>query len=157
MSIQGSFYIFLPYKQLFSIHFLSYLKCVNCIGKGYNCIWLFLRPNSLFPSSFSLSFISLFLLSSLFSLPSFILLSFPSFLSSFLIHFHGHYINQIRSVAQSCPTLCDPMNRCTPGLPVHHQLPEFTETDIHQVSDAIQPSHPLSPPSPLAPNPSQHQ
>jgi len=65
--------------------------------------------------------------------------------------------HQIRSVAQSCPTLCDPMNRSTPGLPVHHQLPKFTETHIHQVSDAIQPSHPLSFPSPLAPNPSQHQ
>ena len=65
--------------------------------------------------------------------------------------------DQIRSVAQSCPTLCDPMNRSTPGLPVHHQLPEFTETHIHQVSDAIQPSHPLLSPSPLAPNPSQHQ
>ena len=51
---------------------------------------------------------------------------------------------QIRSVAQSCPTLCDPMNRSTPGLPVHHQLPEFTETHVHRLSDAIQPSHPLS-------------
>ena len=63
----------------------------------------------------------------------------------------------IRSVAQSCPTLCDPMNRSTPGLPVQHQLPEFTETHVHRVSDVIQPSHPLSCPSPLAPNPSQHQ
>ena len=66
-------------------------------------------------------------------------------------------IYQIRSVAQSCPTLCDPMNCSKPGLPVHHQLPEFTETHVHGVSDAIQPSHPLSSPSPLAPNPSQHQ
>jgi len=65
--------------------------------------------------------------------------------------------DQIRSVAQSCPTLCDPMNRSTPGLPVHHQLPEFTQTHVHRVSDAIQPSHPLSSPSPPAPNPSQHQ
>jgi len=65
--------------------------------------------------------------------------------------------DQIRSVAQSCPILCDPMNRSTPGLPVHHQLPEFTQTHVHQVSDAIQPSHPLSSPSPPAPNPSQHQ
>ena len=65
--------------------------------------------------------------------------------------------DQIRSVAQSCPTLCDPMNRSTPGLPVHHQLPKFTQTHVHRVSDAIQPSHPLSSPSPLAPNPSQHQ
>ena len=64
---------------------------------------------------------------------------------------------QFRSVAQSCPTLCDPMNRSTPGLPVRHQLPEFTETHVHRVSDAIQPSHPLSSPSPPAPNPSQHQ
>ena len=61
------------------------------------------------------------------------------------------------SVAQSCPTLCDPMNCSTPGLPVHHQLLEFTQTHIHWVSDAIQPSHPLSSPSPPAPNPSQHQ
>ena len=64
---------------------------------------------------------------------------------------------QFSSVAQSCPTLCDPMNHSTPGLPVHHQLPEFTQTQVHRVSDAIQPSHPLSSLSPLAPNPSQHQ
>ena len=56
-----------------------------------------------------------------------------------------------------CPTLCDPMNCSTPGLPVHHQLPEFTQTHVHQVGDAIQASHPLSSPSPSAPNPSQHQ
>ena len=55
------------------------------------------------------------------------------------------------SVAQSCPTLCNPMNRCTPGLPVHHQLPEFTQTHVHRVRDAIQPSHPLSSPSLPAP------
>ena len=61
------------------------------------------------------------------------------------------------AVAQSCPTLCDPMNRSKPGLPVHHQLPEFTETHVHRVSDAIQPSHSLSSPSPPAPNLSQHQ
>ena len=61
------------------------------------------------------------------------------------------------SVAQSRPTLWDPMNCSTPGLPVHHQLPEFTQTHAHRVSDAIQPSHPLSSPSPPAPNPSQHQ
>ena len=65
--------------------------------------------------------------------------------------------DQIRSVAQSCPTLCDPMNCSTPGLPVHHQLSEFTETHILRVNDAIQPSHPLSSPSPPAPNPSQHE
>ena len=65
--------------------------------------------------------------------------------------------DQIRSVAQSCPTLCDPMNCSTPGLPVHHQLQEFTQTHVHRVSDAIQPSHRLSSPSPPAPNPSPHQ
>ena len=57
---------------------------------------------------------------------------------------------QFSSVIQSCPTLCNPMNHSTPGLPVHHQLPEFTQTHVHQVSDAIQPSHPLSSPSPSA-------
>ena len=61
------------------------------------------------------------------------------------------------SVAQSCPTLCDPMNCSMPGLPLHHQLPEFTQTHIHRVRDAIQPSYPRSSPSPSAPNPSQHQ
>ena len=60
---------------------------------------------------------------------------------------------QFSSVIQSCPTLCDPMNCSTPGLPVHHQLPEFTQTHVHQVGDAIQPSHPLSSPSPPAPIP----
>ena len=64
---------------------------------------------------------------------------------------------QFSSFAQSCLTLCDPMNRSTPGLPVHHQLPEFTQTHVLRVNDAIQPSHPLSSPSPPAPNPSQHQ
>ena len=60
---------------------------------------------------------------------------------------------QFSSVTQSCPTLCDPMNHSTPGLPVHHQLPEFTQTHVHQVRDAIQPSHPLSSPSPPPPIP----
>ena len=66
-------------------------------------------------------------------------------------------VHQFSSVTQSCPTLCDPMNCSTPGLPVHHQLPEFTQTHVHWVGDAIQPSHPRSSPSPPAPNPSQHQ
>ena len=68
-----------------------------------------------------------------------------------------HTSVQFSSVAQSCPTLCDPMNRCMPGLPVPHHLLESTQTHVHRVSDAIQPSHPLSSPSPPAPNPSQHQ
>ena len=64
---------------------------------------------------------------------------------------------QLCSVAQSCPTLCNPMNCSMPSLPVHHQLPEFTQTHVHRVGDAIQPSYPLSSPSPPVPNPSQHQ
>ena len=64
---------------------------------------------------------------------------------------------QFSSVAQLCLTLCNPMNHSTPGLPVHHQLPELTQTHIHQDSDAIQPSHPLLSPSPPAFNLSQHQ
>ena len=64
---------------------------------------------------------------------------------------------QFSSVAQLCPALCDPVNHSTPGLPVHHQLREFTQTHVHQVGDAIQPSHPLLSPSPPAPNLSHHQ
>ena len=63
------------------------------------------------------------------------------------MHFHLHtysHAHQFSSVAQSCVILCEPMNRSTPGLPVHHQLPEFTQTHVHRVGDAIQPSHPLS-------------
>ena len=79
-----------------------------------------------------------------------------SILLYYIITFTLHII-QFSSVAQSCPILCNPMNCSTPGLPVHHQLPEFNQTHVHRVGDAIQPSHPLSSPSPPAPNPSQHQ
>ena len=64
---------------------------------------------------------------------------------------------EFSSVTQLCPTLCDPINRSTTGLPVHHHLPEFTQTHVHRVGDAIQPSHPLSSSFPPAPNASQHQ
>ena len=67
------------------------------------------------------------------------------------------YAHQFSSVAQLCPTLCNPMNHSMPGLPVHHQLPESTQTHVHQVRDAIQPSHALLSPSPPALNISQHQ
>ena len=66
------------------------------------------------------------------------------------------YSVQLSSVAQSCLTLCNPMNCSKPGLPVHHQLPEFTQTHVHRVGDANQPSHPLLSPSPPAPSPSEH-
>ena len=77
--------------------------------------------------------------------------------STTVVHIRNDSSLQFSSVTQSCPTLCDPMNRSTPGLPVHHPLLEFTQTHVHGVNDAIQPSHPLSSPSPPAPNPSQHQ
>ena len=73
------------------------------------------------------------------------------------ISFWPHLTFQFSSVAQSCLTLYDPINRNTPGFPVHHQLRKFTQTHVHRVSDAIQPSHPLSSPAPPVPNPSQHQ
>ena len=72
-------------------------------------------------------------------------------------NYHQSGSVQFSSVTQSCPTLWDRINSCTPGLPVHHQLPEITQIHVHRVGDAIQPSHPLSSPSPPAPNPSQHQ
>ena len=66
-------------------------------------------------------------------------------------------LQSVNSVTQSRPTLCDPMNLSTPGLPVHHHPLEFTQTHVHRVGDAIQPSYPLLSPSPPVPNPSQHQ
>ena len=80
-------------------------------------------------------------------------LCFPA---SFATKQLSSYVSSIQSL-QSCPTLCDPMECSTPGLPVHHQLPEFIQTHVHRVSDAIQPSHPLSSPSLPALNLSQHQ
>ena len=71
------------------------------------------------------------------------------------LHFHFRF--QFSSVDRWCPALCNSMNRSTPGLPVHHQHPEFTQTHVHRVCDAIQPSHPLSSLFPPAPNHSQHQ
>ena len=76
---------------------------------------------------------------------------------SLLLRASTYILIQFSSVAESCPTLCNPMNCSTPSLRVHHQLPEFIQTHVHWVSDSIQPSHPLSSPSPPAPNPSQHQ
>ena len=103
-----------------------------------------------FKPTFSLS--SFTFIKRLFSIPAIKLVSY-----SFLLCLVLLISIQFSSVAQSCPTLCNPMNHSTPGLPVHHQLPEYTQTHVHRVRDAIQPSHPLSSPSPPAPNPSQHQ
>ena len=76
--------------------------------------------------------------------------------NSIIYYLHQSFLVQFGSVTQSCPTLCNPMNCSMPGLPVHHQLQEFTQTHVHRVGDAIQPSHPLSSPAPPAPNPSQY-
>ena len=75
----------------------------------------------------------------------------------FFFFFFPFIFIHFSSVTQLCPTLCNPMNCSKPGLPVHHQLPELTQTHAHRVGDAIQPSHPLLSPPPSAPNPSQHQ
>ena len=101
------------------------------------------------------SFVSFAFISVLIFKISFLLLTLGFFISSFSSCFRCSV--QFSSVTQLCPTLCDPMNYSTPGLPIHHHLPEFTHTHDQGVSDAIQPSHPLSSPSPPAPNPSQHQ
>ena len=82
---------------------------------------------------------------------------FISLVLQFSAYNSSTYFVQFSSDAQSCLTFCDPMNCSTPGPPVHHQLPEFTQTHVHQVGDAVLPSHLLSSPSPPAPNPSQHQ
>ena len=86
-----------------------------------------------------------------------IILSTPFYFVFHYLNFCTHFTHSLTSVAQSCPTRCDPMNRSTPGLPVRQHHPEFTQTHVHRVRDAIQPSHPRSSPSPPAPNPSQHQ
>ena len=81
----------------------------------------------------------------------------PNYLELSLNYLGPQNSSHFSSVAQSCPTLCDPMDCSTPGLPVYHQFPEFTQTHVHWVSDTIQPSHPLLSPSPPALNLSQHQ
>ena len=115
-------------------------------------LYSFMVPSSAPLLHFVMVWVSMFI----FSVRSWIARRNPS-LTTFVFPTLGFRSGQIRSVTQSCPTLCDPMNRSMPGLPVHHQLPEFTQTHVHRVSDAIQSSHPLSSSSPPAPNPSQHQ
>ena len=79
------------------------------------------------------------------------------FVGGVIVYTGGLQFSSVQFSRSVVPTLCGPMNRSTPGLPVHHQLPEFTQTRIHRIRDAIQPSRPLLSPSPPAPNPSQHQ
>ena len=131
----------------------TYTSLAGTEGGLYKCVFQILTFSSLNTRfGFILIILRLFF-------PFRCIRSFPCFLDwigIFLIQFN-HYSLQFSSITQSCPTLCNAMNHSTPGLPVHHQLPELTRTHIHWVSDAIQPSHPPSSPSPPAPNPSQHQ
>ena len=116
----------------------------------------FLELPSRMPDS-SISLIISFMFSFPLSLSAVLLILFSYLLSHSLVLPESCLIccfSSVNSVAQLCPTFCDPMNRSTQGLPVHHQLLEFIQTHVHQVSDTIQPSHPLSSPSPPAPNPS---
>ena len=119
----------------------SFIKLCMCLRHSIFEYYCFpLSPQKIYMQFFILFFICLII----------------SFIILILLYLYIHSV-QFSSIAQSCPTLCDPMNHNTPGLPVHHQLLEFTQTHVHWLSDAIQPSHSLSSPSPLAPNPSQHQ
>ena len=136
---------------------------------SFTISWSLLRLKSiesLMPSNYLILWCPLLLLPSVFasimvfSSESVLRIRWPKYWSFCISPFNeysGLISFQFSSVAQSCPTLCDPMNYSTPGLPVHHQLPEFTQAHVHQVGDAIQPSHPLLSPSPPALNPSQHQ
>ena len=122
------------------------------------CISFSLRPSLLLQSANSAPHFQKVSSNSFFSyLRSFICLTSIFFFNFYFCVKTTSFLDasvQFGSVAQSCLTLCDPMNHSTP---VHHQLPEFTQTHVHRPSDAIQPSHPLLSPSPSAPNPSQHQ
>ena len=129
----------------------------NIIGYYFICyflLWRFCWKNIIFMQSLrvykSSSYCFYFMKNSIFSLLRFL---WEKFLSGLFIISSV----QFSSVAQSCPTLWDPMNRSTPGLSVHRQLLEFTQSHVHRVGDAIQPFHPLSSPLPPALNPSQHQ
>ena len=136
-------------------YFLAYVLPVPNPATWKNC-WELNRKQTLPSASISQCSSVFFLFLFLFFLPSFFLSSSSSVCTSSLDFSWKRTYIQFSSVAQSCLTLYNPMNHSTPGLPVHHQLPEFTQTHVHQIGDGIQPSLPLSSPSP-APNPSQHQ
>ena len=144
---------FYPFPFLFLLEgILSLVNlqlCFNSIQSIASCLFLFFFLNTAVVVFTSCSL--------LISGCSYSISLIINFIAKLLCVMYFSRTYQIRSVAQSCLTLCDPMNRSMPGLPVHQQLLEFTQTHVHRVGDVIQPSHPLSSPSPPAPNPSQHQ
>ena len=125
--------------------------CLVFVSLSNMCLGMFLLGFILYGTLCLLGLIDCFLfhVGEIFSYKVFKNFLIPLFFSLLLL--------LVSLVTQSCPTLCDPMNCSTPGLPVHNQLPEFTQTHVHCVVDAIQPSHPLLSPSPPAPKSSQHQ
>ena len=131
----------IAFSELWSIHFVTATNINNRIFRTFFRLLCVPSPSHSLHSNFPLG-------NHHFLLHDHYLLAFTYSLYSCV---------QFSSVAQSCPTLCDPIDSSMPGFPVHHQLLEFSQTHVHRVSDAIQPSHPLSSPSPPAPNPSQHQ
>ena len=122
-------------------------------GESFH-IWCYTCFNAILPNHLTLT-LSHRVQKTVLYICLFCCLAYRVIISIFLNSVYMHSV-QFSSVSQSCPTLCDPLNCSMPGLPIHHQLPEFTQTHVHRVSDVIQPSHPLSSPSPPAPNPSQH-
>ena len=147
----------MPKKQLKSEKWIK--NCNLSLGQQFSALWLFMLEFLCYYKlkGFLVGYILLSYLD--FNRLSLTLCCTISFFSASVALRNSHLIVlvQFSSVAQLCPSLCDPINRSTPGLPVHHQLPEFTQTHVHRVSDAIQPPHPLSSPSPPAPNASQRQ
>ena len=137
--------------NLITIQYCSeFCHTLTWISHGFTCVPHPETPSHLLPHSISLVH------------PSGPVFELPVFVQAGFIKGRGTReqignIFQFSSVSQSCPTLSNPINCSTPGLRVHHQLPEFTQTHVHRLGDAIQPSHPLLSPSPPAPNLSQHQ
>ena len=147
-----------PFSFLILLIWFFSLYFLMSLANGLSILFILsknqLQALLIFPMvSFVCLFVCFSFTSALIVKISFLLLTLGLSISSFSSCFRC----QFSSVTQSCPTLCNPMNCSTPGLHVHHQLQEFTQTHVHRVSDAIQPSHPWSSPFPPVPNTSQHQ
>ena len=145
-----------PYPLLVLLIWFFSLCFLMSLANGLSILFILSNHQFLALLIFAMiSFVSFAFISALSFKISFLLLTLGFFISSFSSCFRCSV--QFSSVTHSCLALCDPMNCSTSCLPVHHQLPEFTQTHVHQVGDGIQPSHPLLSPSPPALNPSQHQ